>query len=181
MTLRHLRRAMPVLLLGLAIAASSRAWAQIGTVGGFPGGSTLGGFGSGFGYGANPLAGYGGGSGLGSNPLAGGGYRYGIGSGQLNPGFHAAGQFYRPNFQAARPQTTVSYQGLFDAITLVPGWSGQTRRCACVRPRSGGHPTDSNVRSRRPDPLAQHGSCRPGGCRAAPVGRKGRQRRDHRV
>ncbi len=114
MTLRPLRMRVPVLLVGLAVAASGRAPAQVG----IPGSATVGAYGSGFGSGI----------GYGANPLGGTGYRYGIANGQIGAGSRSAGRLYQGAIHAARPQTTVAYQPLFDAITLVPGWSGQVRR-----------------------------------------------------
>jgi hypothetical protein len=107
---------LSLLVLTLAAAAGERAWAQFG-VGGFSAGyPSAGAFGSG--YVGNSYGGYGGFSAAG----------YGVRSGRIGPGYQSAGRLYQMGYQAARPQTTVAFQPLYNAITLVPGWYGPTHR-----------------------------------------------------
>ena len=68
----------------------------------------------------NPFstAGYGSVGGYGISP-----YGYGVQTGQVASGYRPAGSLYSNVYQAARPQTTVNYQPLFNAITALPGWN----------------------------------------------------------
>ena len=70
-------------------------------------------------YVANPYAGY--------TPFV-GSYSsgYGIRTGQIGFGYQSAGWLYQQGYQAARPQTTTTFQPLYSAITSLPGWYGPT-------------------------------------------------------
>jgi hypothetical protein len=111
-----------VLFLTLAPAVCGRAQAQYGFPGNITGYHLAGQLGSG--YGVNPFAGYGSFGGVGGVPSVG----YGIRNGQLGAGYQSAGRLYQQGFQAARPQTTIVLQPLYNLITSVPGWSGRTHR-----------------------------------------------------
>ena len=77
------------------------------------------------GYFGNPFstAGYGTVGGYGISP-----YGYGVQTGQVASGYRPAGFLYSNVYQAARPQTTVSFQPLYNAITALPGWNRSTHR-----------------------------------------------------
>ena len=96
----------------------------------------------GLGYGFTPFGGYGGSgyaSGFGSNPFSVAGYGsvggygsspygYGIGNGQVGSGYRSAGQLYNHAYQVGRPQTTTSFQPLYNIITSLPGWNAPAHR-----------------------------------------------------
>ncbi len=125
------------LCLALAIAGSARAQSGLHGIPGYPsasqfglGNSTvpLGGPGGAVGssgFGSNPLstAGFGSPGGIGSAP-----YGYGLANGQITSGYRAAGRLYSQAYQAARPQTTIALQPLYDIITSVPGWNRPVHR-----------------------------------------------------
>jgi hypothetical protein len=125
---------LPVVLLGLAMVPGECARAQFGFSGGisgYPAAASLGsaGYGAGIGSVSSPLPGYPGGSlNFGSNPFGGAGYGYSIGTGRVGSGYLSSNRLFQRSFQAARPQTTIALQPLYDAITAVPGWSGRTHR-----------------------------------------------------
>jgi hypothetical protein len=77
------------------------------------------------GYGSNPfsVSGYGSVGGYGSSP-----YGYGIGNGNVGSAYQSAGRLYNHAYQAARPQTTIALQPLYNIITSVPGWNGPAHR-----------------------------------------------------
>jgi len=125
--------------LCLVFATGSSARAQIGLPG-LPENPTLeyfglgeqstplgdsGGFTSASGFIGNPFstAGYASVGGYGISP-----YSYGVQTGQVAPGYRPAGSLYSNVHQAARPQTTVAFQPLYDAITALPGWNRSTHR-----------------------------------------------------
>jgi hypothetical protein len=68
-------------------------------------------------------AGYGTVGGYGTSP-----YGYGVQTGQVASGFRPAGSLYSNIYQAARPQTTVTFQPLYNAITALPGWNRSGHR-----------------------------------------------------
>ncbi len=82
-------------------------------------------FASASGYVGNPFstAGYGVVGGYGVSP-----YGYGVQTGQVASGYRPAGSLYSNVYQAARPQTTVAFQPLYNAITALPGWNSSPHR-----------------------------------------------------
>jgi hypothetical protein len=127
------------LVLSFLIASGNSAHAQIGLPG-LPENPTLEYFGlgeqstpsvgsAGFtnatGYVGNPFStdGYGSVGGYGISP-----YGYGVQTGQVASGYRPAGLLYSNVYQAARPQTTVAFQPLYNAITALPGWNRTTHR-----------------------------------------------------
>ena len=135
MHVNRMRVAIGALLLGLA--APGLAVAQDRGIPGYP---SVGQFGLGnpsvpfggaggtvgsSGLGSNPFstAGFGSAGGFGSSP-----YGYGVGNGQISSGYRAAGRLYSQAYRAARPQTTIALQPLYDAITSVPGWNRPVHR-----------------------------------------------------
>ena len=75
--------------------------------------------------GTNPIStpGYGSVGGYGVSP-----YGYGITNGRLGSGYQSAGGLYNRAYQAARPQTTIAYQPLINAITSLTDWNGPVHR-----------------------------------------------------
>jgi hypothetical protein len=73
----------------------------------------------------NPFStsGYGLTGGYGTSP-----YGYGVQTGRIGPGYQGATSLYNRAYQRASPGTTVAFQPLINAITLVPGWNGTPRR-----------------------------------------------------
>lgn len=135
---RRINTVFLVLALCLVIASGNSARAQIGLPG-LPENPTLdyfglgqqstplggsGNFANASGYVGNPFstAGYGLVGGYGISP-----YGYGVQSGQVASGYRPAGSLYRNVYQAARPQTTVAFQPLYNAITALPGWNRSPR------------------------------------------------------
>jgi hypothetical protein len=112
------------LVFGLGLTAGGHARAQFGAQT-FSGGPTAGTFGRGL----NAGAGYGSLGGYGAVPS----YGYSVGTGQVGSGYRSASGLYLNSYQAARPQTTIALQPLYNAITSVPGWYGPPHR---VRHRS---------------------------------------------
>jgi hypothetical protein len=82
-------------------------------------------FASASGYVGNPFsaAGYGTVGGYGISP-----YGYGVQTGQVASGYRPAGSLYSNIYQTARPQTTVAFQPLYNAITALPGWNRSAHR-----------------------------------------------------
>jgi hypothetical protein len=139
MFFRRLATVAMAMAVFLFVASGNRARAQIGLPG-LPENPTLDYFGLGeqstplggsgdysgaSGYGGNPFstAGYGSVGGYGISP-----YGYGVQTGQVASGYQPAGSLYNSVYQAARPQTTVAFQPLYNAITALPGWNRSTHR-----------------------------------------------------
>jgi hypothetical protein len=121
MSLRLWGTTVLVGLLILTTAACGPTRAQYGVSGSRPGYPFAGSYVAA--YGSNPFTGFG--SYSASFPS---GHGYGVGTGQVGAGYQSAGGLYQQAYQAARPQTTVALQPVYDVITSVPGWSGPRPR-----------------------------------------------------
>ena len=102
MTSRIGSTALSGLIVTLALAAASSVRARYGYQTG----------------GINPYSSLGG---QGVSSYSGG---YNVGNGQLGAGYRSANRFQRQTLPTSRPLTTVNFQPLYNAITLLPGWSG---------------------------------------------------------
>ena len=146
MFFRRLVTVVTAMALLLSISGGTIARAQIGLPG-LPENPTLdyfglgeqstplagsGDFSSASGFVGNPFstAGYGSVGGYGISPYDYGvsPYGYGVQTGQVASGYRPAGSLYSNVYQGARPQTTVNYQPLFNAITALPGWNRSVHR-----------------------------------------------------
>ena len=116
MTSQQCSKLVSGLVLTLALAAASPARAQFGFQG-IPGSPSF----SGFGLGYQP------GTDFGISP-----YSFGSLGGAGFSGFGGIGTV--PDLPGYRlsigqwPQTTTSYQSVFNTVTLVPGWNGSAHR-----------------------------------------------------
>ncbi len=83
-------------------------------------------------YEQGTVGGYGSFGGRGTSPYS---WGYNVNNGQLGAGYQSAARYHLPTLPSVRPQTTIAFQPLYNAITALPGWSGGSGSSYRIRRR----------------------------------------------